>query len=316
MFQVPCPHITIDLSHGLSDVLLVRSIICASALPTVLDLARLHHTAAGVLLQNVFDVRPLNSRISISISSDAAIGQKRLANATSSVIKHLPTLQKVSEVEGSSTYELERQAHESQNTLVLWAVAFRIARFHCLSTDADRRRLGLQILRYLLVSMMVVVSPWDTSTARSRYLHESLRMMVPSSTALIDALVVEPKMLEVFYGKTSQDAAHIFHQEICPCTYLPRGSELVNGMDHCLAYKIWPLAQPAVQFFHCLLVCDPSIRKGRLEKFRQMQAELPSGTGIKERCSVYIRALEKSISRCACSDCMASEATIYFPDLT
>ena len=316
MFQVPCPHITIDLSHGLSDVLLVRSIICASALSTALDLARLHHTAGRVLLPNLFDVRPLNSRVSMNISSDTVVGPKRLASVTSAVFRHLPALQKVSEAEGSSTYKLERQAQESEQTLVLWTLAFQAARIHCVSADADRRRLGLQILRYLLVSMMIVVNPWDQSTGRSRYLDGSLKMMVLSSAALIDALVVEPKMLEVFYGKTPQDAAHIFHQEICPCTYLPRDIESPDGIDHRRVSEVWPLAQPAVRFFHCLLVCDSSIRKGRLESFRQMQAVLPSGTGIKERCSVYVRTLEKSITHCACSYCIASEATIYFPNLS
>jgi hypothetical protein len=47
-----------------------------------------------------------------------------------------------------------------------------------------------------------------------------------------------------------------------------------------------------------------------------MQAELPSGTGIKERCSVYVGTLEKSITHCACNDCIASEAIIYFPNLS
>ena len=315
MFQVPCPHITIDLSHGLSDVLLVRAIICASALPTALDLARLHHTAGCVLLPNVFDVHPLNDRLYINISSHTAIGRKCVGSVTSSVFRHLPALQKVSGAEGNSTYELERQAQGSQDTLAIWAMAFQIARIHCVSTDTDRRRLGLQILRYLLLSMMVVVNPWDPSTARSQYLDGSLKMMVLSSAALIDALVVEPKMLEVFYGKTSQDVAHTFHQEICPCTYLPGGIDSANSMSHRGVYEVWPLAQPAVQFFHCLLICDPSIRKERLESFRQMQAGLPSGTGIKERCSVYVRALEESITHCECSDCIVSEATIYFTDL-
>lgn len=314
MFQIPCPHLSIDLSHGMSNPLQVRSIICASALPTVLDLARLHHTAGCALLPSVFDIRSLNSRMRINISGDTVLEPYVLASVTSSIIRHLPELQKCIEAEGKSSYELEEQAQESPQTLSLWAVAFQIARVHCISTDVHRRRLGLQILRYLLLTMMVVINPWDPNTARLQHLDGSLRMMALSSAVLIDALVVEPNMLEIFYGKNSPGAADAFHREICPCTYLPRGIMPPASDDGCDACRPWPFVQSAMHFFHCLLICDRNVRKTRLESFRQTRADSNSSIGIEARRSVYVRALEQSVECCACSDCIASEAKIYFPN--
>jgi hypothetical protein len=314
MFQIPCPHLSIDLSHGMSDPLLVRSIICASTLPTVLDLARLHHTAGCTLLPSLYDIQPLNSRMRIGISGDTTVGPDRLASVTSSITRHLPALQKVVEAEGESTYELEEQTQESPQTLSLWAAAFQIARTHCVSTDVNRRRLGLQILRYLLLSMMVVINPWDPNKARSQHLGSSLRMMALSSAVLIDALVVEPNMLEEFYGRNSPGAADAFHREICPCTYLPRDFMPSSGDDCRRAREPWPFVQSAMHFFHCLLTCDRNVRKARLESFRQTRADPTSSTGIEARRSVYVRVLEKSVQCCACSDCIVSEATIYFPN--
>ena len=315
MFQIPCPHLSIDLSHGMSAPLQVKSIICASALPTALDLARLHHAAGCALLPSVFDIISLNSRIKIDITGDVVAGSTLPASVVSLVIRHLPALQKSVDGEGEASYELEEQAQDSPQMLSLWAVAFQIARVHCLSADLSRRRLGLQILRYLLLTMMVVVNPWDPDAARSQHLDNSLRIMALSSAVLIDALVVEPNMLEMFYGENFPGAADAFHGEVCPCTYLPRDIVPPVGGDRRAACELWPFVQSAMHFFHCLLICDRNVRKARLESFRQMRVGSVSSTGSEDRRSVYVMVLERSVECCACSDCIASQETIHFPDL-
>jgi len=186
----------------------------------------------------------------------------------------------------------------------------------CLSTDVNRRHLGLQILRYLLLTMMVVVNPWNPNAATSQHLEGSLRVMALSSAVLIDALVVEPHMLEIFYGRNAPGAADAFHREICPCTYLPRGMIPPGGRNHPGAREFWPFVQSAMHFFHCLLIRDWNVWKARLESFRQTRADSISSTEIETRHSVYVRALEQSVECCACSDCIASETTIYFPNFS
>ena len=316
MFQIPCPHLSIDLSRGMPNPLLVESIICADVVPTLLDLVQLHYAAGRTLLPDVFDMHSLDRRMRMSITSETTDVQLELrANLISSIIRHLPALQGVVGAEGEMSYELEDQAYELSQTLSLWSVAFQIARLHCLSEDVDRRRLGLQILRYLLVSMLVVVDPWHAIGAGTpQHLEGGLRMMALSSAVLIDALVVEPNMLEVFYGTNVPGAADTFHGEICPCTYLPHDLVPLSGRDHPKIRELWEFVHLAMHFFHCLLVCDRNVRKVRLESFRQTQAGLSSSAGIQARRSVYIKALERSVECCACGDCIVSEAAVNFPD--
>ena len=316
MFQIPCPHLRINLSRGTPNPLLVESIICADAVPTLLDLVQLHHAAGRTLLPDVFDMHSLNRRVRMSITSETTDVQLELrANVTSSIVRHLPALHGDVGADGELSYELEDQAKELSQTLSLWTVAFQIARVHCLSEDVDRRRLGLQILRYLLVSMLVVVDPWHKNgAAMSQHFEDGLRMMALSSAVLIDALVVEPNMLEIFYGTNVPGAADTFHSEICPCTYLPHDLVPLSGRDHPKIRELWEFVHLAMHFFHCLLVCDRNVRKVRLESFRQTQAGLSSSAGIQARRSVYIRALERSVECCACVDCIVSEATVNFPD--
>lgn len=314
MFQIPCPHLGIDLSRGIPDPLMVESIICVGVLPTLLDLVQLHHAAGRTLLPNVFDVHSLNGRTRMSITSETGAEFELRTSVASSIIRHLPALQEVTGAEGQVSYELGEQAQGLPQTLPLWTVAFQIARLHCLSKDVDRRRLGLQILRYLLVSMLVVVDPWHANAAPSQHFETGLRMMALSSAVLIDALMVEPNMLEIFYGRNVSGAADTFHREICPCTYLPHDMVPLNGRDHTGTPELWPFVHLAMHFFHCLLTCDRNIRRARLERFRQSRAGLTSSTGIEERRSVYIKALERSVECCACSACIASEATLNFPD--
>lgn len=316
MFQIPCPHLNIDLSHGMPDPLRVESIICAGILPMALDLARLHYTAGRTLLPSVFDIHSLDSRLRINITGDTVAESRLRPSVTSSIIRYLPALQKSAETAWDSCYELAEQAQESPPTPSLWAVAFQIARMHCLSTDVNRRRLGLQILRYLLLTMMVVVNPWDTAATTSQHLDVSLRMMALSSAVLIDALVVEPNMLEIFYGKDVTGAADAFHREICPCTYISSGTMSSSGRDRPEAPEPWPFIQSAMHFFHCLLTCDRNVRKARLESFRQTRAASTPSTSLEARRSVYIKALRQSVECCACSGCIASETTIYFPNLS
>lgn len=314
MFQIPCPHLVIDLSRGIPNPLLVESIICADVLPTLLDLVQLHHAAGRTLLPDVFDMHSLNRRIRMSITSETGAESELRASVTSSIIRHLPALQGDVGAEAQLSYEVGDQAQELSQTLSLWTVAFQIARLHCLSKDVGRRRLGLQVLRYLLVSMLVVVDPWHIDAATSQRLESGLRMMALSSAVLIDALVVEPNMLEIFYGTNVSGAADTFHSEICPCTYLPRDMVPLSGRDHPETRELWLFVHLAMHFFHCLLICDRNVRKVRLESFRQTQAGLSSSTRIEARRSVYLKALERSVECCACSDCIASEATVHFPD--
>ena len=315
MFQIPCPHLGIDLSRGIPNPLRVESIICVDVLSTLLDLVQLHHAAGRTLLSDVFDIHSLDRRMRMSITSETTDVQLELrASVASSIIRHLPALQEGVGAKGELSYKIGEQAHELPQTLSLWTAAFRIARLHCLSKDVDRRRLGLQILRYLLVSMLVVVDPWHTNAATSQHFEGGLRMMALSSAVLIDALVVEPNMLGLFYGTNVPGAADTFHSEICPCTYLPHNLTPFSGRDHPRTRELWAFVHSAVHFFHCLLICDRDVRKAHLESFRQTQAGLGASTVTETRRSVYLKALERSVECCACGDCIANEATVHFPD--
>lgn len=204
--------------------------------------------------------------------------------------------------------------------LLPWSVAFQIARTMSISLEHPDRCLGLKIMRYLLVSMLVVTNPWKQTIAGGDGSNAYLRIMALVSAALIDALVVEPELFRIFYGDDSlnSDVIYTFHHEVCPCRYLPRGTESGEAYGFAKTDEVWAWIQVAIHFLHSTLVYSESIRKTRIERLRKIEKVLDQDASMaRSRCRIYIDAMERYhlSPNCYCSLSSNSEITVHFPPI-
>jgi hypothetical protein len=318
MFQVPSPHLTIYLTHKLNDAVCVQSVASVHHLPLLLEIAQLHHAAGLILLPSAFDVHDARSEIRFAVSCGVDDGQTHLQAVKSSLHRHLPGLSEGETVDGTSNYALEKQETRIAVPTSSWRVAFQLGRMLCISSHNSHRQHGLKIVRYLLVSMLIVIEPLDPITAKLRSSNSNLRIMALVSAALIDALVVEPELFSLFYDKDSADVAYTFHHEVCPCRYMPYGIDSGEVYGFAAADDSWCFIRIVIHLLHSILVRDSSIQQARIESLRQLRADLPlSASKSQSRCHVYIEALERYYRSGNCHRCLASgpEDRVHFPSM-
>jgi hypothetical protein len=309
MLQVPCPEVVIDLAHGLPEAFAVHSIISTKMLPRVLEIAKLHHDTALTVLPRLSDLAP-HGKITIDISSESPAKFPCLHDVESIISGSLPGSSKtnvdtVSEVEEAPTGKVGIIASTLRFSFGQWEpctelprpswdVAFKTGRMHCLSTDGNHRRLGLQILRYLLATMLVALEPWNTEEMAYAGSAADLKMMTLTSAILIDALVVEPDLLSVLYGEASPNVIRSFHHEICPCKYLPYGICAGPRYGFPKNDETWLFVQTTTHYLHSMLVSDGSRRTIRLTNFRNRRDRMSQDMfNVRKRCDVYIDSLER-----------------------
>ena len=310
LFQVPCHEIVIDLAHGLPEALSVRSIISAKMLPRVLEIARLHHHAALTVLPRISnDLKPLGKMtIDISCESGAkfpslptveAMVSESLAQSSridASPVGEVDVAPSEGSVTASTTLKLGFETWNSCKELPrpCWNVAFETGCVHCLSTDGNHRRLGLQILRYLLATMLVAIEPWDAEASLYTDFAADIKMMTLISAILIDALVVEPELLLVLYGESNPDVIRDFHHEICTCKYLPYGICAGSKYGFAKNDETWLFVETTAHFLHSMLVSEKPRRLVRMTNLRKRQNRMPQGMlEVRARCDVYLESLQR-----------------------
>jgi hypothetical protein len=294
MFQVPCPQITIDLAQGLPEASSVCSIISIDMLPTVLRVAHFHHTAGLTMLPQINgDLQPRGD-MTIDVSCNPPVEYPSLQKISAVVSNSLAGSQKSRETAGTVQFNITTWKRGEGLPRPSWDVVFKIGRQHSLSMDATERQFGLQVLRYLLATMVVAIIPWDVETMTSGQIATDVRMMAVISAILIDSLVVEPEMLQIFYGGTSPEIIREFHREVCPCNYLPHGVRSGTKYGFLEGNEAWLFIQSATFFLHDILPCENSQRVSRLQNFRKRSYDINSNTPeLQNRCAVYIQALQR-----------------------
>jgi hypothetical protein len=318
MFQVPSPHLTIYLTHDFTDAVCVQSVASVHHLPLLLEIVQLHHTAGSILLPTAYDVHDVTREIRFRVSYEVGDTQPCLQTVKSSLHKHLPGLSEGNSVDGILHYALRQQKTDTVVQTSSWYIAFQLGRMLSISSHHSSRQLGLKIVRYLLVSMLVVTEPLNTVTAELQSSNMNLRIMALLSAALIDALVVEPELFSLFYDGDSADLAFTFHHEVCPCRYMPHGIDSGEAYGFATAGDSWWFIRIVIHLLHSILVREPSIKQARIESLRQLQADLPSNAiKLQLRCDVYIKALERYYLSSNCDRCLSAglEETIYFPSM-
>jgi hypothetical protein len=320
MFQVPWPRLTIYLARDPSDAVCVQSVASVHFLTSLLQIVRLHHTAGLVLLPSLFNTHGVKEEMEFEVSCDPGTEQRYLEIIKSSMHRHLPGLRETRTVDATSHYVSDKQVVGYAVPNTLWNVAVQMGRTLCISSHSSHRCLGLKILRYVLVSMSAVVEPWNPVAANPQTLYADLQIMVLASAALIDALVVEPELFLILYGEESPDAdvAYAFHHEICPCRYMPYGTESGEAYGFMEADESWSLMQIVIQFLHSILVQDTSIRQVQIQSLREAGSGLPtSALTVRLRCQVYIEALERYHLSPDCYRGLSSgpEDKIHFPPI-
>jgi len=294
MFQVPCPQVTIDLAHGLPEASSVCSIISIDMLPTVLRVAHFHHTAGLTMLPQMNDNFQPRGDMTIDLSCNTLVEYPSVQNISAAVSNSLPRSHKSKETTETVQFSITAWKQGEELPRPSWDVVFEIGRQHSLSRDATERQLGLQVLRYLLATMLVAISPWDVETMTSEQIAADVRTMTVISAVLIDSLVVEPEMLQVFYGGTSPEIIREFHREVCPCNYLPHGVQSGTKYGFLEGNEGWLFVQSATFFLHNILPCENSQRVSRLQTFRKRSYDINSDTPeLKNRCAIYVQALER-----------------------
>lgn len=332
MFQVSCPEVVIDLAHGLPEAVSVRSIVSVQMLPRVLELAKLHHDAALRVLPELSDDLALCGKMTIDISCESLSQFPYLRKAEAIISAKLPCSERIDAgrsllksaaastvIDSSHTtlrYGLDTWKPCTDLPRPAWDLAFEAGRAHCLSTDSNHRRLGLQILRYLLATMLVAIEPWNTDQKAYAGLDADVQMMTLISAVLIDALVVEPNLLSVFYGEASSDAVRNLHHEICPCKYLPYGICAGTRYGFAKDDETWTFIQTATNFLHSMLVIDKSRRMIRLNNLRKKRERMSQGmTNVEQRCAIYIKSLEHYYknARGCCYVPVSAPEKVYIP---
>lgn len=294
MFQTTCPRITIDLAHGLPQALPVRSVISVAMLPTVLQIARLHHTAGLTVLPQINKILEPHGKMTINISYDPLAGFPFLSRVKMAISNTLPSSKKVRETANAAHFDLITWKEHETLPSPSWNIAYEIGRRYSLSKDTTERLLGLQILRYLLATMLVVINPWNKDKIAYADFTVDVKMMSLISAVLIDALVVEPKMLQIFYEDATPEVVHDFHKEVCPCRYLPHGIQSGARYGYQEGHETWLFVQSATYFLHNILPCEKPQRVFWLEDFRKRCENITLDTPeVKERCKIYVGALER-----------------------
>jgi hypothetical protein len=294
MFQIPCPQVTIDLAQGLPEALPVRSIISIDMLPTVLQIAQLHHTSGLTVLPQMDTSFQPRGDMTIDISCNAFVEFPFLHKAKVAVSNSLPDSYEIRETSKSIHFVITPWKQGEDIPRPSWDIAFKIGRRYSLSTDATERQLGLQVLRYLLATMLVAINPWDTDKINYADFTTDVKIMTLISAVLIDSLVVEPEMLQMFYGNTTPETIREFHREFCPCKYLPHGIQSGAKYGFSEGDEAWLFIESAIYFLHNILPCGKSQRIFRLQNFRRRSDNITLDTpGVKKRCTVYVGALER-----------------------
>jgi hypothetical protein len=315
MFQVSCPQVMIDLARGLPEASSVCSIISIDMLPTVLRVAHFHHTAGLTMLPQMNKTFQPRGDMTIDISCNTLVKYPNLQKLSALVSNSLPCSPKIRETAESVQFDITSWKRGEEIPRPSWDVAFQIGRRHSLSRGATERQLGLQVLRYLLATMLVAINPWDTEKMASAHFATDVRTMTLISAILIDSLVVEREMLQIFYGDTSPEIIREFHHEVCPCNYLPHGVQSGTEYGFPERHEAWLFIQSATYFLHNILPCENSRRISRLQNFRKRSDDINLDTpGVKDRCAVYIQALERyhdGGSRYCCLS--TSPASAYIP---
>jgi hypothetical protein len=309
MFQISCPQVTIDLAQGLPEALSVRSIISVDMLPAVLQVAQLHHTAGLTVLPQLDTAFQPRGNMTIDISCNDPAEFRFLHKAKVAVLNTLPDSNKIRETTRSVQFGITPWQQGEKLPRPSWDVAFQIGQRYPLSKDAKERQLGLQVLRYLLATMLVAISPWDTDKINYAGLTTDVKTMILISAILIDSLVVEPKMLQIFYGDTTPEIIREFHREICPCIYLPHGMRSGARYGFPEGDETWLFIESATHFLHNILPCEKSVRMFRLQRFRRRNDNITlDAPEVKERCTVYVEALERYHNGGSSYCCLSSNA--------
>jgi hypothetical protein len=316
MFQIPSPHVTIYLTHDFTDAVCVQSVASVQHLPLLLEIVLLHRSAGLVLLPSAYDVHNMTRKIYFTVSGKANNGSTDLQTIKSLLSKHLPGLRKEAPIGEISPYVMDNLESKIAVPTSHWRVAFQLGRRLCLSPHRCSRRLGLKVVRYLLVSMIVATEPTKRSIADLQGSNTDLKMMALVSTALIDALVVEPELFSLFYDEDSTDLAYVFHHDVCPCRYMPYGIDSGDVYGFGSADISWWVVRVAIHFLHSILVREASIQRTRIDALGQLRADLPlDAPELKARCGVYIEALERYHLSSNCHRCLpsGSETPVQFP---
>jgi len=311
-FHIACVEMLVDLSHGLEDALEVHCIIFAECLPIAIGLARLHHAASLVLLPQVHGIDDLESLLRMQLTQGVSVSSHAVSPLDRAVIlKHLSDWTQVKDQDGNKMYELQQPT--PQLSFPIWSYVFGLVREHCLSADIGLRHLGLKILRYLLVSMLVALNPWGSNHSSQKAMNRHLTLLAVASAVMIDALVVEPQITNLFYGQDLPNSSRLFHEEICPCTYLPPTMAKSMQLDSTATAECWAFVQSTKTFLHILLTRDHSRREQRLQTYRNEQAQMVSPR-VKKRTLLYIAALEGSTGY-ANYQSFPTMAFLFFPDI-
>jgi len=311
MFQIPCPQVTIDLAQGLPEALPVRSIISVHMLPAVLQVAQLHHMAGLTVLPQLDTAFQPSGNMTIDISCNSPTEFRSLHKAKVAVSNTLPNSNKTKETAQSAQFGIAPWQQGEKLPRPPWDVAFQISRRYPLSADRKERQLGLQVLRYLLATMVVAINPWNTSKIEYPGFTKDVKMMTLISAILIDSLVVEPEMLQTFYGDTTPEIIREFHREICPCIYLPHGMESGARYGFTEGDETWLFIESATQFLHNILPYEKSLSMIRLQNFRRRNDNITLyAPEVKERCTVYLEALERYHNGGSSYCCLASDAPL------
>lgn len=294
MFQISCPEVTIDLAQGLREASSVCSIVSVDMLPTVLQIAQLHHTAGLTVLPQMDAAFQPRGDMTIDLSCDALAEFPLLQKAKAAVSNSFPSPNEIRETAKSIRFDITAWKQGEDLPRPSWDVAFKTGWRYALSTDATERQLGLQVLRYLLATMLVAVNPWDTDKINYADFTTDVKIMALISAVLIDSLVVESEMLQMFYGDTTPEIIREFHREVCPCRYLPHGIQSGAKYGFSEGDEAWLFIESTTYFLHNTLPCEKSQRKFRLENFRKRSDSIKLDTlGVKKRCTVYVEALER-----------------------
>jgi len=316
MFQISPPHVTIYLTDDFADAVCVQSVASVQHLPLLLGIVLLHRSAGLVLLPSAYDVHSMTRKIYFTVSGKARNESTDLQTIKSLLSEHLPGLIEGAPVGEISPYVLENPETKITVPTSQWRDAFQLGRTLCLSPHRSSRRLGLKVVRYLLVSMIVATEPTKLSIADLQDSNPDLKMMALVSTALIDALVVEPELFSLFYDEDSADLAYVFHHDVCPCRYMPYGIDSGDVYGFASADTSWWVVRVAIHFLHSILVREASIQRTRIDALGQLRANLPlNAPELKARCGVYIEALERYHLSINCHRCLPSglETSVQFP---
>jgi len=293
-FQISCPQVTIDLARGLPEASCVRSIITVDMLPTILEVSQLHHTAGLIMLPQMNKSFQPRGDVTIQMSCNNFCQNSALQKASVAISNSLPYSRKTRETAESVRFDMASWQQGEKLLRPSWDVAFQTGRRYSLSGDTTERQLGLQVLRYLLATMLVAINPWDTEKINYAHFTTDVKIMTTTSAILIDSIIVESEMLQIFYGNTSPETIQEFHREVCPCKYLPYGAQSGTEYGFPVEHQAWLFIQSTMYFLHNILPYEKSRRTSRLQNFRKRNDSLTlNAPGVKERCTAYVEALER-----------------------